>query len=237
MNVLEHRFFSEFGGLFPEADWGPAERTNLLSSIQYRMLDSGTVLMRDGDRCSAVPFVISGSIRVFRTADTGREITLYRIQQGQSCIFSSGCVGEVTHFPATAVVESETAAAFLPATVVRRLFDRSAPFRTFVLGQFARRLADIMELVEEVAFRHVDQRLKEWLVEHCPAAGDGDPGGKPLKVTHQELADHIGTSREVISRILKDWEDRGSVALARGTIRLLPGFRELQVSPALTRRR
>jgi CRP/FNR family transcriptional regulator len=229
MNVLEQRFLAEFGSLFTVVDWEPADRAGLMSAIQYRIIEPGTVLMRDGDRCSAVPFVISGSIRVFRTAETGREITLYRIQRGQSCIFSSGCVGEVTHFPATAVVESETAAAFLPAAVVRHLFDRSAPFRTFVLGQFSLRLADIMELVEEVAFRHVDQRLKEWLVEHCPASGAGEPSGKPVKVTHQELADHIGTSREVISRILKDWEERGCVALARGIVRLLPGFREMPV--------
>jgi CRP/FNR family transcriptional regulator len=187
------------------------------------------VLMRDGEQCNAVPFVISGSIRIYRTAESGREITLYRIGKGQSCIFSSGCIGEVIKFPATAVVETETAAAFMSAMMVNRLFERSSSFRSFILQQFTSRMADIMELVEEVAFQHVDQRLQEWLADHCPARGLPVGEGQAVKVTHQELADHIGTSREVVSRILKDWEDRSLVELSRGNIRLLPGFRNLKV--------
>ena len=229
MNLLERRFLAEFGTLFPVEDGSATERSQVLAGIQYRMIDAGTVLMRDGDQCAAVPFVISGSIRVFRAAENGREITLYRIQPGQSCIFSSGCIGEVIRFPATAVVETDTAAAFLSASLVRRLFDQSTAFRRFVLEQYSRRLGDIMELVEEVAFRHVDQRLKEWLVAHCPAAGAAPVAGQSVKVTHQALADHIGSSREVVSRILKDWEARGVVALGRGSIRLLLGFRDLPV--------
>jgi CRP/FNR family transcriptional regulator len=224
MNLLEKRFLHGFGALFPAKDWPQAELRQLLDTVQYRMIDPGTVLMRDGDSCTAVPFVISGSIRVYRMAESGREITLYRIQDGQSCILSSGCVGEVTRFPATAVVEAPTAAAFLPPPVVHRLFEKSAPFRTFVLEQYAQRMADVIELVEEVAFRHVDQRLHEWLVEHSRATDS-----QTVKATHQDLADHIGTSREVISRILKDWEQRGVLVLGRGSVSLNEGFFRLKV--------
>ena len=95
-------------------------------------------------------------------------------------------------------------------------------FRNFVLEQFAIRMADVMELVQEVAFRHVDERLAEWLREHCRESERG-----LVTVTHRELADHIGSSREVISRILKDWEDRKLLELGRGSIHLLPEFSRL----------
>jgi CRP/FNR family transcriptional regulator len=104
--------------------------------------------------------------------------------------------------------------------IVRRLFAESAAFRDYVLDQYSRRMADIMELVQEVAFRRVDQRLAQWLLEQ----GSSEQGSEIIAATHQELADHVGTSREVVSRILKDWEERGFLELSRGSIRILPGL-------------
>jgi CRP/FNR family transcriptional regulator len=224
MESPEKQFKRIFGAQFFGDERPALENRLILATVQYRTLEEGTILLREGDSCDAVPFVMSGSIRVFKAAESGREITLYRIQAAQSCILSSGCASAITSFPATAVVETATAAAFMPAPTVRRMFEMSAAFRGFVLSQYAQRMAGIIELVEEVAFRHVDQRLKEWLAGRCRMAG-----ADRLAVTHQELADHIGTSREVISRILKDWELRGGLELSRGEIRLLPSFSSLSV--------
>lgn len=216
---IKQRFLAEFGPLFVLDGAGPAEGAAVADSLQFRWLEAGTVLMQEGVACNQLPFVLSGCIRVCKIAESGREITLYRIQAGQSCILSAGCGMGKLSFPAIATAETETAAAFLPAAGVRRLMDGSAVFRSFVLEQYARRLSEVIELVEEVAFRHVDQRLHERLRE---LAGPGGAG--PIRVTHRELALHIGSSREVVSRILKDWEERGLVELGRSELRLRPGF-------------
>ena len=116
-----------------------------------------------------------------------------------------------------------TSAAFLPSESVRRLFAEGPAFRDFVLEQYARRMAEVMELVEEIAFRRVDERLAQWIQERASSSSSGF-----VEATHQELADHVGTSREAVSRILKDWEQRKALEISRGSLRLLPGFGELR---------
>jgi CRP/FNR family transcriptional regulator len=224
MKDMESRFLKSFGSLFPGREWPPEELRALLDSFQYRELKAGTVLLREGEVCPAVPFVLAGAIRVFKTAETGREITLYRVTAGESCILSSGCATGIDVFPAMAVAEEKTEAAFLLAATVRRLFAEGPTFRDFVLGQYSRRMAEVIELVEEVAFRHVDQRLKEWI-----SARRDEADGGLVRTTHQIIADQLGTSREVVSRILKDWEERGYLRIARGEIRILPPFESLRV--------
>jgi CRP/FNR family transcriptional regulator len=110
----------------------------------------------------------------------------------------------------------------MPIDTVRSLFADVASFRDFVLYQYSSRMAEVMELVEEIAFRHVDERLHRWLVEAASLGTD-----RRITATHQELADHLGTSREVVSRILKDWEQREELELSRGSIILSPDFERL----------
>jgi CRP/FNR family transcriptional regulator, anaerobic regulatory protein len=216
------RFLSVFGSAFPPGDSAGPRLGRFLEQLRFRSMPPGEVLLREGNVCSSVPFVVEGSIRVFKTAESGREITLYRIEEGQSCILSMACGAGIASFPAGVVVERPTLAAFLQAETVRRLFSESELFRSFVLEQYSRRMAEIMELVEEVAFRKVDERLAQILAELASASPEGI-----VKATHQQLADHVGTSREVVSRILKDWEERGALELSRGSIRMLPDFRRL----------
>jgi CRP/FNR family transcriptional regulator, anaerobic regulatory protein len=216
------RFLEIFGPLVPAEEWPPAERRALLGTLRFRELESGTTILREGQACSSLPFVLEGAIRVYKTAESGREITLYRIERGQSCILSAGCGRGISSFPATAVAEEGASAAFMPAETVRRLFAEGASFRDFVLEQYSRRMAEVMELVEEIAFRRVDERLAQWLSERSSAAESG-----LVVATHQELADHVGSSREVVSRILKDWEQRKALEISRGSLRLLPGFAAL----------
>jgi len=216
------RFLDVFGSLFPAGEWPASKLEGILSRASFRELEEGKALLREGQACSSVPFVIEGSIRVFKTAESGREITLYRIERGESCILSAGCGSSLESFPASVVVERPTLAAFLPLGTIRRLFSESEPFRDYVLDQYSRRLAEVVELVEEIAFRRVDERLAQLL------SGLGATSPQHLvRATHQELADHVGTSREVVSRILKDWEERKALELSRGSIRILPGFQGL----------
>ena len=218
------RFLAIFGQLFPPGEWPAPELALLLDSLQYRDIEEGTTLLREGQACASLPFVLEGGIRVFKTAESGREITLYRVERGQSCILSTGCGAGILAFPATAVAEKETSAVFMPSATVKRLIAKGPAFRDYILEQYSRRMAEIMELVEEVAFRRVDERLAQWLVEH----GAAERADLVVATTHQELADHVGTSREVVSRILKDWEQRKALEISRGSLRLLPGFSQIR---------
>jgi CRP/FNR family transcriptional regulator, anaerobic regulatory protein len=221
---LKHkdRFLDVFGSLFPAREWPEPKLRSMLERVRFREMSPGDALLREGQVCGSVPFVIEGSIRVFKTAESGREITLYRIEKGQTCILSMDCGTGIAAFPASVVVEEPTIAAFFPAEDVRGLFSRSESFRAYALGQYSRRMAEIMELVEEIAFRKVDERLAQLLAELGASSPD-----KIVKSTHQQLADHVGTSREVVSRILKDWEERKFLELSRGSIRILPDFAKL----------
>jgi CRP/FNR family transcriptional regulator len=216
------RFLGIFGFLFPSGEWPAARRRILLDKLRFRGMEAGTTILREGQVCSSVPFVLEGVIRVFKTAESGRSITLYRIEAGQSCILSAGCGRGLAFFPATVVAEQATSAAFMPIDAFRTLFAEGASFRDFVLDQYSSRMAEVMELVEEVAFRHVDERLRQWLIDSSSPATD-----RRITATHQELADHLGTSREVVSRILKDWEQREALELSRGSIILSPDFEKL----------
>jgi CRP/FNR family transcriptional regulator len=218
----QERFLAVFGSLFPASEWPERKLADMLETLRFRDMAPGDALLRQGQVCGSVPFVIEGSIRVFKTAESGREITLYRIEKGQGCILGMACGAGISSFPANVVVDEPTLAAFIPAETIRRLFAESDSFRAYALEQYSRRLSEIMELVEEVAFRKVDERLAQLLVE----LGSGSPEGI-VKATHQQLADHVGTSREVVSRILKDWEGRKALELSRGSIRILPGFGSL----------
>lgn len=217
-----NRFLELFGTLIPPSEWPGTKRQVLLDTLHYREIELGTTILREGQVCSSVPFVLEGSIRVYKSAESGREITLYRIEAGQSCILSTGCGRSLASFPANVVAERATIAAFIPSDTVHRLFAEGSSFRNFVLDQYSSRMAEVMELVQEIAFRHVDERLHQRLIDSSSHSVD-----HRVVATHQELADHLGTSREVVSRILKDWEERGGLEISRGSIILRPSFRGL----------
>lgn len=222
MRDEEESFIELFGAHF-ELGTG-AERERLLGAAYFRRLEAGTYLLRAGESCGAVPFVLSGSLRVFKTAESGREISLYRIGPGETCILSCCCAEHGGTFPAAVLAEEDSVAAFLRGETLESLFAKSPRFRSFVLSQYASRMGEVIELVEEVAFRHLDARLKELLLALASVQG-----GEAVRATHQELADHLGTSREVVSRILKDWEEVGAVGLSRGEISLRKPFNSLPV--------
>ena len=223
---MVQRFLEAFPDLLPSAEWPTAKLAHCLESLRFRSIEAGVTILREGQVCGSVPFVLEGVLRIFKTAESGREITLYRIEAGQSCILSAGCATGMGSFPASVVAEVASTAAFMPNETVRTLYAESVGFRNFMLAQYSRRMAEIIELVEEVAFRRVDERLHQWLLEIARASPSPSD---PMVATHQELADHMGTSREVISRILKDWEQRGFVEIARGSLKLLPGFEKLKI--------
>lgn len=185
----------------------------LEASARVVTIPPGTQLFRDGSECSSYVLVIEGSIRVQKVAENGREIVLYRVERGQSCVLTTNCLIARDDYAAEGITETDVKALVLPAPSFRALLAKSDAFRDFVFSAYAARISDLLMLIEEVAFGRIDVRLAAWLRQHADAAGE-------IKATHQDIAVELGTAREVVSRQLKEFERRGWVALGRGRMQV-----------------
>lgn len=173
----------------------------------------GTVLFRPGEAVRGFVIVLSGRVDVCLTGPTGRDILLYAVEPGQSCVQSTlGLLGG-EDYSGEAVTRSDSRLVLIPRTLFLRLMAEEAGFREFVFSAFAQRMQSMMHLLEKVAFQRVECRLAEALL----AQSDGDI----LHATHAEIATMIGSAREVVSRRLDALARRGIVALERGAVRLL----------------
>ncbi|MGE5468503.1 MAG: Crp/Fnr family transcriptional regulator [Ignavibacteria bacterium] len=197
--------------LYPVLGALPTElREKALRQAQTVTVPAGTVLFDEHQPCQGFPFILGGGIRVVKPAANGRELPLYRVLPGESCIITSSCLLGHADYNARGVTEGPTTLVLLP----RPLFDEllaQAAFRDFVFRLFAERMADLMQLIEEVAFRKLDQRLANLLLGK----------GKLLHATHQQLADELGSVREMVSRLLKGFAEQGLVRLGREQVEIL----------------
>ena len=185
-------------------------RKEVLGSLQPLHFEHGRILFRAGDPCQGLPLVLNGTVKVQMTGLSGHSIVLYRMGADDICTLSIGCLMTGDGFRAEAVVEEDAEVFMVPRGLFDRLMDQSADFRIGVMESYGRRLNDLMLLVEEVAFRRMDERLAHWLETR---AVEGS-----IRITHQELAVELGTAREVVSRLLKELERQGKLRLSRGCI-------------------
>jgi CRP/FNR family transcriptional regulator len=216
--------FDQLAGLYPIiGNLGPGLRTTLRSDLRPIHAPAGRMLFDLDSACSLFLLLAGGSIRVVKPAVSGREILLYRLQPGDSCILTVSCLLGHTSYPARGLVEHDLTAYAISEPLFHRLLADSAPFRAFVFRYFSERIADLMQLVEEVAFGPMDQRLANLLLERGPQ----------VAATHQMIADELGTVREVVSRRLKQLEAAGLVRLDRGQIAVLDPRRLAQLAGPL----
>ncbi len=187
-----------------------AARERVTRSARWMQVPAGTLLFDDHQACEGFPFVVEGSIRVSKCAPSGRELPLYRVGAGETCIISSSCLLGHEDYNARGVTESDTLLMLLPKETFDGLLAEPA-FRDFVFHLFADRIADLMQLIDEVAFRKLDQRLAAQLLGK----------GHTLHVTHQHLADELGSVREIVSRLLKGFAEQGLVKLSREQIEIV----------------
>ena len=173
---------------------------------------SGVTVFAEGDECSFFAVLADGQMRVFKIGETGREITLYRFGRGESCILTTSCVLSNHQFPAIAVVEREATAFLIGQTTFRDWIERYSAWRDYVFQLLSRRLVSVLAIIDEIAFRRVDVRLAAFLLRQAV----GDP--PTLNLTHQQIAAELGTSREVVSRILADFSEEGLISSSRGQI-------------------
>jgi CRP/FNR family transcriptional regulator, anaerobic regulatory protein len=189
-------------------------RGELLARSVRKKLKRKDVLVRDGNECSYLPLVLDGSLRVYKSSENGRELTLYRIERGESCILSASCMLNGGSFPAVAEADGDVDVLMVPAKLLLKLVADNMQWQRFLVDQYARRLEVTLTLVEEVAFHHMDVRLAALLLKEAGAQGI-------VNATHAGLASDLGTSREVVTRLLKDFESGGIIATNRGRIRIL----------------
>jgi len=180
----------------------------------FARIPKGRDVFIEGDQVDAIALLISGVVRVYKIGETGREITLYRFGNGESCILTANAILSQKSFPAVATVEQEAEAVMIPADTFRDWVRRYDLWREFVFELLSQRLASVMVIVEEVAFRRMDVRLASLLLERGLTSD-------LIHITHQEIAAELGSSREVISRILEDLSAQGMIEVSRGMIKIL----------------
>jgi CRP/FNR family transcriptional regulator, anaerobic regulatory protein len=177
-------------------------------------IPAGRDVFVEGDHVEAIALLITGVVRVYKIGETGREITLYRFGLGQSCILTANAILSERSFPAIATVEREAEAVMIPSGTFRDWVRRHDLWREFVFDLLSQRLVSVMALVEEVAFQRMDRRVAGFLLNRVQIQN-------PIHITHQEIAAELGSSREVISRLLEDLASEGVVHAGRGTIEIL----------------
>jgi CRP/FNR family transcriptional regulator len=193
--------------LYPPLGGLTDDRLRTLIAPQAIMhLPAGTQVFAEHQPCQGFPLLLEGSIKVVKLAASGRELMLYRVAPGGSCIISSSCLLGHTDYNARGIAETPLTLVILPVASFSALMLEHAPFRDFVFHLFAERIGELMQLVEEVAFARLDQRLAKLLLARNETQ---------LNVTHQQLADELGSVREIVSRLLKGFAAQGLVSLGR----------------------
>ena len=182
----------------------------LLENAQVVKLDNDRFVFHAGDLCQAFLILLDGDVRVQLTSANGREVTLYRIGPGGSCILTTSCLLSNEHYPAAAIAESDIEALAIPVSSFQSALESSQLFRRFVFDGFSSRLTSVIQKIEQIAFTAIDVRLAAVLL-------DLDRKGIE-KITHQDIAVELGTAREVVSRHLKRFESQGWVQLGRGQV-------------------
>ena len=189
-----------------EKDW-----EYMSANATYMNIPAGALMFDENQPCMGYPFILSGRASILKSSPSGREIHLYEVQTGETCILTSGCLLSKSPYQARGIVREKVELVILSPGAFRHLLANLELFRDQVFSRFAERMSELMQLVTAVAFQKLDQRLAISLVSKP----------SPIRITHQAIADELGSFRELVSRILKDFEIRGWVKLERGKIDVL----------------
>ena len=212
--MLDKNIFDQISRVLPFLlTVSPQIKRGFIEIAYYAKIPSGREIFAEGDEVNGIALLMSGVVRVYKLSQTGREITLYRFGEGESCIITANAILHQQDFPAIAVVEQDAEAVIIPAETFIDWVKRYDPWRDFVFTLVSQRLSRVMEIIEEVAFHRMDRRIASFLLERSKLEN-------PISITHQEIANEIGSSREVVSRLLEDFAEQGFIYLSRGEIKV-----------------
>lgn len=191
-----------------ELEAGALEK--LARTAQLVTASAGDVLFRPGSVCENYLIVLEGTVRTSIASDTGREIVLYRVETGQTCVLTTSCLLGSSKYDTEGTAETDVTALAIPRKLFIELLGTSEKFRQLAFETFSDRLHDLIVLINEISFGHLDTRLAEYLVSKTR--------DNEVRATHQLIAQDLGTAREAVSRLLKEFERKGFVELDRGRI-------------------
>ena len=191
------------------------QKNRILDSLITRQIKKGTIIHNGSMDCTGLLLVKHGQLRAYILSDEGREITLYRLFDRDMCLFSASCIMRSIQFDVTIEAEKDTDLWIIPAEIYKNIMEESAPVANYTNELMASRFSDVMWLMEQIMWKSFDKRLAAFLLEESTLEGDST-----LKLTHEIIANHLGTAREVVTRMLRYFQSEGMVKLARGIVEI-----------------
>ena len=193
----------------------PRQQDHLTSVVIRRTLPKGTVIHNGSADCTGLLLVTAGQLRAYILSEEGREITIYRLFERDMCLFSASCVMNSLQFEITIEAEKDTSVWLIPPEVYKTLMEESAPVANYTNELMASRFSDVMWLLEQILWKSMDRRIAAFLLEEAAIEGTNR-----LQLTHETIANHLGTHREVVTRMLRYFQSEGMVRLSRGTVEI-----------------
>lgn len=191
------------------------QQNTLSQSANSRSIKKGTIIHNGSTDCLGLLLVRSGQLRAYILSDEGREITIYRLFERDICLFSASCMMNSIQFEITIEAEKDSELWIIPSDNYKNLMEQSAPLSNYTNEIMASRFSDVMWLIEQVMWKSMDKRIAAFLLEEVDIEGTSQ-----LKLTHETIANHLGTHREVVTRMLRYFQNEGMVKLTRGTIQV-----------------
>ncbi len=206
----------DFVNYFPV--WGkltPAQQSRILGSVMSRTVKKGTVIHNGSEECTGLLLIKSGQLRAYILSEEGREITIYRLFDRDMCLFSASCMLRSIQFEVVIEAEKDTELWIIPSEVYKGIMEESAPVANYTNELMVARFSDVMWLIEQIMWKSLDKRVADFLLEEASIEES-----RELKITHEAIANHLGTHREVITRMLRYFQSEGMVQLSRGLVRI-----------------
>ena len=193
-----------------------AQKERILDGLMTRQVKKGTIIHNGSLDCAGILLIKSGQLRVYILSDEGREITLYRLFDMDICLFSASCMMRSVQFEVIIEVEKDTDLWIIPAEIYKKIMEESAPLSNYTNELMATRFSDVMWLIDQIMWKSLDKRVAAFLLEEVSIEGSNE-----LKLTHETIANHLGSHREVITRMLRYFQSEEMVKLSRGTVKIV----------------
>lgn len=215
--------FQDYFPLWPKLNKSQQER--IRASLFYREVKKGTILHDGALDCTGLFLIRDGQLRAYILSEEGREITLYRLFERDMCLLSASCIMHSIQFEVMIAAEKDTALWVIPADVYKAVMEESAAAANYTNELMASRFSDVMWLIEEIMWKSLDKRIGNFLLEESAIEGSNR-----LHTTHETIASHLGTHREVVTRMLRYFQNEGMVKLARGVVEITDEKKLAQIS-------
>ena len=204
----------EFESCFPV--WNQlneAQKRRILDGLMTRKVEKGTIIHNGSLDCTGLLLIRSGQLRAYILSEEGREITIYRLFDRDMCLLSASCMIRSIQFEVIIAAEKDTELWIIPPDIYKSIMEQSAPVANYTNELMASRFSDVMWLMEQIMWKSLDKRLAAFLLEEAAIENTNE-----LKTTHDAIANHLGSHREVITRMLRYFQSEGLVRLSRGTV-------------------